>query len=323
MPTTTNTTTSSTQRSPFSVNWAGVFPAISTQFHADGSINFAENQRMLEQLIADGIDGIIALGTIGENASLSAAEKREFLQHTVRTVAGRIPVIAGCTEHSATDAVIYVQDAQQIGVDGIMLLPAVVYRGTDREVLVHYQTVARATTLPIMIYNNPVSYGVDINLQMTAILAEEPNIVAIKESTTDTRRITELQSRFGDRFVIFCGVDDIALESVLLGATGWISGLTNVFPRESVTLFALARAGYLTEAREIYRWFMPLLRLDTIPTLVQCIKFAEQLVGRGSEQVRLPRLTLIGDERAYVEKVLAEALASRPDLSHYQRLLQQ
>lgn len=304
-----------------SVNWAGVFPAISTQFHADGSIHFEANQRMLEQLIADGIDGIIALGTIGENASLNASEKLQFLQHTVRTVAGRIPVIAGCTAHSATDAVAYVQAAEQIGVDGIMLLPAVVYRGTDREVLVHYQTVARATRLPIMIYNNPVSYGVDINLEMTAALAAEPNIVAIKESTTDTRRITELQSRFGNRFIIFCGVDDIALESVLLGATGWISGLTNVFPRESVTLFALARAGYLKEAREIYRWFMPLLRLDTIPTLVQCIKFAEQLVGRGSEQVRLPRLTLIGDERAYVEKVVAQALANRPDLSQYQQLI--
>lgn len=304
-----------------SVQWQGVFPAISTQFNADGSINFAENARMLNQLIADGIDGIIALGTVGENASLSASEKREFLHHTVKTVAGRIPVIAGCTEHSATDAVDYVKAAEQIGVSGIMLLPAVVYRGTDREVLVHYQTVARATKLPIMIYNNPVSYGIDINLDMTAILANEPNIVAIKESTTDTRRVTELQSRFGERFIIFCGVDDIALESVLLGATGWISGLTNVFPRESVTLFALARAGYIQEAREIYRWFMPLLRLDTIPTLVQCIKLAEQLVGRGSENVRLPRLTLTGAERAYVEQVVAEGLKNRPDLSRYEALL--
>ena len=302
-------------------NWQGVYPAISTQFHADGSINYAANATMLQQLIADGIDGIIALGTVGENASLTATEKREFLQQTVKTVAGRIPVIAGCTEHSAAQAIDYIKAAKQIGVDGIMLLPAVVYRGTDREVLVHYQTVARATRLPIMIYNNPVSYGVDINLEMTALLAEEPNIVAIKESTTDTRRITELQSRFGDRFQIFCGVDDIALESVLLGATGWISGLTNVFPRESVMLFKLARAGRIKEAREIYRWFMPLLRLDTIPTLVQCIKLAEQLLGRGSENVRLPRLALQGSERDYVEQVVAQALRSRPDLTSYQALL--
>ena len=302
-------------------NWQGVYPAISTQFHADGSINYAANATMLQQLIADGIDGIIALGTVGENASLTATEKREFLQQTVKTVAGRIPVIAGCTEHSAGQAIDYIKAAEQIGVDGIMLLPAVVYRGTDREVLVHYQTVARATRLPIMIYNNPVSYGVDINLEMTALLAEEPNIVAIKESTTDTRRITELQSRFGERFQIFCGVDDIALESVLLGATGWISGLTNVFPRESVMLFKLARAGRIKEAREIYRWFMPLLRLDTIPTLVQCIKLAEQLLGRGSENVRLPRLALQGSEREYVEQVVAQALRSRPDLTSYQALL--
>lgn len=302
-------------------NWQGVYPAISTQFHADGSINYPANAGMLEQLISDGIDGIIALGTVGENASLTATEKREFLQQTVKTVAGRIPVIAGCTEHSAAQAIDYIKAAEQIGVDGIMLLPAVVYRGTNREVLVHYQTVARATRLPIMIYNNPVSYGVDIDLDMTAVLAEELNIVAIKESTTDTRRITELQSRFGDRFQIFCGVDDIALESVLLGATGWISGLTNVFPRESVMLFKLARAGRIKEAREIYRWFMPLLRLDTIPTLVQCIKLAEQLLGRGSENVRLPRLALQGQERDYVEQVVAQALRSRPDLTSYQALL--
>ena len=299
------------------VNWQGVFPAISTQFNDDGSINYESNARMLEDLIRDGIDGIIALGTIGENASLSPEEKRDFIKHTVETVKGRILVLTGCTENTAQQASLYAQDVEKLGVDGLMLLPAMVYRGTDREVVAHYQTVARSTKLPIMIYNNPVSYGIDISLEMTAILAEEENIVAIKESTTDTRRLTELQSRFGDRFSILCGVDDIALESILLGATGWISGLTNVFPRESVTLFKLARAGRIEEALEIYRWFMPLLRLDTIPTLVQCIKFAEQLLGRGSENVRMPRMTLIGDERAYVEKVIKEAMDTRIDLDKY------
>ena len=298
-------------------NWQGVFPAISTQFNNDGSINYDSNARMLEDLINDGIDGIIALGTIGENASLSPQEKRDFIKHTVDTVNGRITVISGCTENTAQLAAQYAQDVDALGVDGLMLLPAMVYRGTDREVIAHYQTVARSTKLPIMIYNNPVSYGVDINLEMTAILAEEQNIVAIKESTTDTRRLTELQSRFGDRFSILCGVDDIALESILLGATGWISGLTNVFPRESVTLFRLAREGRIEEAREIYRWFMPLLRLDTIPTLVQCIKLAEQIVGRGNENVRMPRMTLIGVERDYVQKVISEALATRLDLNKY------
>ncbi|WP_299788710.1 4-hydroxy-tetrahydrodipicolinate synthase [uncultured Shewanella sp.] len=299
------------------VNWQGVFPAISTQFNDDGSINFESNARMLEDLINDGIDGIIALGTIGENASLTSEEKREFIKHTVETVNGRILVLSGCTENTAEQASQYAQDVEKLGVDGLMLLPAMVYRGTDREVVAHYQYVARSTTLPIMIYNNPVGYGVDINLEMTAILAQEQNIVAIKESTTDTRRLTELQSRFGDRFNILCGVDDIALESIFLGATGWISGLTNVFPRESVTLFKLARAGRIEEAREIYRWFMPLLRLDTIPTLVQCIKFAEQIAGRGSENVRMPRMTLIGEERAYVEKVMKDAMATRIDLDKY------
>ncbi len=300
------------------VEWQGVFPAISTQFNGDGSINFESNARMLEDLINDGVDGIIALGTVGENASLSAEEKREFIKHTVATVKGRITVISGCTEYTAALASAYASDVKQLGVDGLMLLPAMVYHGTDREVVTHYQTVARENPeLPIMIYNNPVSYSVDINLEMTAILADEPNIVAIKESTTDTRRLTELQSRFGDRFSLLCGVDDIALESILLGATGWISGLTNVFPRESVALMRLAREGRLEEAREIYRWFMPLLRLDTIPTLVQCIKYAEQIVGRGSEKVRLPRMELVGEDRAYVEAVINHAINTRIDLSKY------
>ena len=299
------------------VNWQGVFPAISTQFNDDGSINYESNARMLEDLIRDGIDGIIALGTVGENVSLSADEKRAFIKHTVDVVAGRITVISGCAENTPALAAQYACDIEDLGVDGLMLLPAMVYRGTERETLYHFQTVARATKLPIMIYNNPVTYGVDIDLEMTAELAKESNIVAIKESTTDTRRLTELQSRFGDRFVLFCGVDDIALESIWLGATGWISGLTNVFPQESVALFKLARQGRLEEAREIYRWFMPLLRLDTVPTLVQCIKLAEQLLERGSENVRAPRLPLVGEERAYVEKTVADALASRIDLSKY------
>lgn len=299
------------------VNWQGVFPAISTQFNDDGSINFESNKRMLNDLINDGIDGIIALGTVGENVSLSAEEKRAFIKHTVETVAGRITVISGCAENTPQLAADYANDVEALGIDGLMLLPAMVYRGTEAETLYHYQYVARKTELPIMIYNNPVTYGIDIDLEMTATLAQEENIVAIKESTTDTRRLTELQSRFGERFVIFCGVDDIALESVLLGATGWISGLTNVFPQESVALFKLAQQGRLEEAREIYRWFMPLLRLDTVPTLVQCIKLAEQLLERGSENVRAPRLPLSGDERAYVEKTVADALATRIDLTKY------
>ncbi|USD35919.1 dihydrodipicolinate synthase family protein [Ferrimonas sp. SCSIO 43195] len=299
------------------VNWNGVYPAISTQFNDDGSINFEANARMLNQLIAEGIDGIIALGTVGENCSLSAEEKRQFLRHTLSVAAGRIPVISGCAETTTQFAIDFVGDAQQIGVDGIMLLPGMVYRANRDETLHHYQQVARATSLPIMIYNNPVTYGVDVDIEMTGILAQEPNIVAIKESTTDTRRLTELHNAFKDRFILFCGVDDIALESLMLGATGWISGLTNVFPQESVTIYKLARAGRYEEAKEIWRWFLPLLRLDTVPHLVQCIKYAEQLAGRGSENVRAPRLPLSGAERARVTQVYNDAIANRIDLSQY------
>lgn len=299
------------------VNWTGVYPAISTQFNNDGSINFESNARMLNQLIAEGIDGIIALGTVGENCSLSAQEKREFLRHTVEVAAGRIPVISGCAETTTDFAKQFVKDAEALGVDGIMLLPGMVYRANREETIYHYQQVSRATKLPIMIYNNPVTYGVDVDIEMTRLLAEEANIVAIKESTTDTRRLTELQNAFGDRFIVFCGVDDIALESIMLGATGWISGLTNVFPQESVAIMKLARAGRYEEAKEIWRWFLPLLKLDTVPHLVQCIKFAEQLAGRGSENVRAPRLPLSGAERERVSEVYQHAMATRIDLSKY------
>jgi 4-hydroxy-tetrahydrodipicolinate synthase len=189
-----------------------------------------------------------------------------------------------------------------------------VYKSNRRETLHHYRKVATATALPIMVYNNPVSYGVDITVDMFGELADLANIVAIKESSEDTRRLTELRRAHGDRYVLFGGVDDIVLESLMLGATGWVSGLTNAFPRESVALFALAKAGRYTEALAIYRWFMPLLRLDTIPTLVQCIKLAEQLMGRGSEMVRAPRLCLTGEERTWVETLVRDALATRPSL---------
>ncbi|MBY6019710.1 dihydrodipicolinate synthase family protein [Ferrimonas balearica] len=299
------------------VDWKGVYPAISTQFDANGQLDLAANERMLNQLIDEGIHGIIALGTVGENCSLSADEKRTFLRHTVSVAKGRIPVIAGCAETTTAFAIDYCRDAEAIGVDGIMLLPGMVYRANREETLYHYRTVARATGLPIMIYNNPVTYGVDVDLEMTAELAEEANIVAIKESTTDTRRITELHNQFGDRFTIFCGVDDIALESLMLGATGWISGLTNVFPKESVAIYNLAQQGRYAEALELWRWFLPLLRLDTVPHLVQCIKFAEQLAGRGSETVRAPRLPLSGAERERVTRVYDEAITARPDLGRF------
>ncbi|MET1256846.1 dihydrodipicolinate synthase family protein [Aliikangiella maris] len=296
------------------VNWTGVYPAVTTQFKEDFSIDHESNSRMLDELINDGVHGIIVCGTVGENCSLSAEEKRSVMEVAVKTVNGRVPVLSGVAETTTALAQQYAKDAEQIGIDGLMVLPGMVYRSTEDEAIYHYQQVASSTGLPIMIYNNPITYGVDVSIEGMKVLAETPNIVSVKEATEDTRRITELFREFGDRYVVFGGVDDIALESLMLGATGWISGLTNVFPKESVAIFKLASEGRYAEAREIWRWFLPLLRLDTIPTLVQCIKFAEQLAGRGSERVRAPRLPLKGEQRAYVERLYREAIENRPSL---------
>lgn len=297
--------------------WSGVFPAVTTQFNPDESLNLPATQRMLDNLINEGVHGIIVCGTVGENCSLSASEKQQVLAAASEVVAGRVPLISGAAETTTAFAVEFARAAEKIGVDGLMLLPGMVYRSTEREAIHHFQTVARNTGLPIMVYNNPVTYGVDLGLNSMSVLAEEANIVAIKESTTDTRRITELYNRFDDRFTVFTGVDDIALESLMLGATGWISGLTNVFPQESVAIYTLAQQGRYQEALEIWRWFLPLLRLDTIPTLVQCIKYAEQLAGRGHELTRAPRLSLTCDEKAYVETVYGEAMNHRIDLKKF------
>ncbi len=296
------------------INWKGVYPAVTTQFKEDFSVDHAENGRMLEQLIKEGVHGIIVCGTVGENCSLSAEEKRAVMVNAVETVKGRVPVLSGVAETTTALAVEYAQDAEKIGIDGLMVLPGMVYRSTEDEAIYHYQQVARNTALPIMIYNNPITYGVDVSIDGMKVLAKEENIVSVKEATEDTRRISELLREFGDRFVIFGGVDDIALESLMLGATGWISGLTNVFPKESVAIYKLATEGRFEEARLIWRWFMPLLRLDTIPTLVQCIKYAEQLAGRGTERVRAPRLPLKGEQREYVKGLFSDAVENRPDI---------
>ncbi len=300
------------------VNWKGVYPAVTTQFNSDESLNLEQTQRVIDNQVNDGIDGIICLGTVGENCSLTAEEKRLVIGAAKEVINGRVPLIAGTAETTTRQAIQYVKDVAKLGADGCMVLPGMVYRSNDREAVTHFKSVADANPeMPMMIYNNPVSYGVDVNLEMMAELAGCANIVAVKESTTDTRRITELYNTFDDRFIVFCGVDDIALESLMLGVTGWISGLTNAFPRESVTLFKLAQQGRYAEALEIYRWFLPLLRLDTIPTLVQCIKLAEQVCGRGSEIVRAPRLALTGAERSSVINLVETAIATRPDLSRY------
>ena len=292
--------------------WSGVFPATTTQFARDERLDVGATQKVVDALIRDGVNGVICMGTVGENCSLSAAEKRSVMTAVKEAAAGRVPVLSGVAENTTALAMEFARDAERIGIDGLMVLPAMVYKSNRRETLHHYRSVAGATGLPIMVYNNPVSYGVDISVEMFGELASVANIVAIKESSEDTRRITDLRRAHGDRFTLFAGVDDIVLECLMLGASGWVSGLTNAFPRESVALFALARAGRYAEAREIYRWFMPLLHLDAEHDLVQSIKLAEQVMGRGSERVRMPRMMLTGARRADVIARVERCAKQRP-----------
>lgn len=294
------------------VNWQGVFPAATTQFHADQSLDLASTLQHNEVMIKAGIHGLIMLGTVGENCTLTYAEKLDVLRATVEQVAGRIPVLTGVAECSTATACRFAEDARKIGVDGLMLLPAMIYKADARETMAHFRTVARATDLPIMCYNNPVAYSVDITPGMFAELADEPTLVAIKESSENVRRITDIKNACGDRYVIFCGVDDLILESIVVGAVGWVSGLVNAFPNENRLLWDLANCGNYAEALKVYRWYMPLLHLDTHIKLVQYIKIAEAECGLGSEMVRAPRLPLVGEERERVRQIIRQAIATRP-----------
>jgi 1-pyrroline-4-hydroxy-2-carboxylate deaminase len=300
--------------------WTGVFPAVTTQFNSDESLNIAGTQKEMERLIQGGAHGFIMLGTVGENCSLRADEKRKVLSAAKEVVSGRIPILSGVAEFTTAEGAQFAKDAQNIGIDGLMALPGMVYKSDARETLTHFRTLARASDLPIMIYNNPPVYGVDIKPEMFGELANEKTIVAIKESSDDPRRITDLHNLYGDRFILYCGVDDLILESCALGVDGWVSGLTDVFPEESIELWNLCQAGRFAEARAIYRWFTPLLHLDTHSKLVQYIKLGQQVVGMGSEKVRAPRLELAGEERAHIIKLYEQAIATRPKLSGRQKV---
>ncbi|MBS0420460.1 MAG: dihydrodipicolinate synthase family protein [Proteobacteria bacterium] len=293
-------------------NWSGVFPAATTQFDEASNVDIAATKAVQAALIRDGVHGMIALGTVGENNSLNADEKRAVLKAAVETSAKRVPIITGVSEFTTPNAVAFAKDAERLGADGLMVLPAMVYVPNAAELEHHFRTIARATSLPIMLYNNPPAYRVNIEVSTLERLAEEPNIVAIKESAPDPRRFTDIANAFGDRFILFAGLDDVAFEGLCLGARGWVSGLTNAFPKESLALYAALKAGDLEKARKIYRWFMPLLHLDAEHDLVQTIKLAEQIMGRGSERVRSPRLILSGDRRAQVTAMVKEAAATRP-----------
>jgi 4-hydroxy-tetrahydrodipicolinate synthase len=294
------------------VAWQGVFPAATTQFQADESLDIPATLAHVDKMIDAGIHGLIMLGTVGENCSLLYPEKLEVLRATVKHVAGRIPVLSGVAEYSTALACRFAADAQAIGLDGLMVLPAMVYKSDPRETITHFRTVARASSLPVMVYNNPISYSVDITPEMFVELADEPTLVAIKESSENVRRITDLKNLCGDRYILFCGVDDLVLESILLGVGGWVSGLVNAFPAENRLLWDLAAAGRWNDARAVYRWYTPLLHLDTHVKLVQYIKLAQQECGLGSEVVRAPRLVLEGEERERVLAIIRQGIATRP-----------
>jgi len=299
-------------------SWQGVFPAATTQFAADLTIDLEATRRGLAALVDDGVHGLVLLGTCGENNSLEPEEKRRVLEAAVEVVGGRVPIVAGVSELTTPRAAQFARDAERIGADALMLLPAMVYVPTEAELTVHFQTVAQASELPIMLYNNPPAYRTIISLAVLHALAPLPTIVAIKESAPDTRRFTDIANAFGDRFVLMAGLDDVAFEALLLGAQGWVSGLTSAFPQESVALVAALAAGDLDSARRIYRWFMPLLHLDADHDLVQSIKLAQQIMGRGSERVRLPRLPLQGARRTEVTAIVEAAAATRPFLGNWE-----
>jgi 4-hydroxy-tetrahydrodipicolinate synthase len=263
-------------------------------------------------MLQNGATGLVMLGSLGENVALEPEEKRKVMEMTIRTVAGRVPVLSGISETSTAAASRYARDMEKLGADGVMVLPAMVYKSDSRETMTHFRTVARATGLPVLVYNNPVSYGVDITPKMFAELADEKNLVAIKESSADVRRITDILNEVGDRYTIFTGVDDLALESIMLGAKGWIAGLVNAFPAENQHLWELAVAGKWEEAKKIYRWYMPLLHLDTHVKFVHYIKLAVQECGLGSETVRAPRLPLVGAEREAILKIIHDGIRNRP-----------
>jgi 1-pyrroline-4-hydroxy-2-carboxylate deaminase len=295
-------------------NWRGVFPAVTTQFREDQSLDLAATARHWEVMIASGISGMIVAGSLGENQALDPDEKRLLVAEAVKCAAGRLPVLSGVAEMSTAAACRYVRDCEKLGASGFMVMPAMVYKADAREAVHHFRQVAAATGLPWMLYNNPVGYPVDITPALFGELTDVPNLVAIKESSANTRRITELRIVVGNRYALFVGVDDLILESSVLGIDGWVAGSGIATPKENQYFWELTRRGRWDEARSMYRWFYPLLKLDTQVKFVQYIKLAVQEAGLGREWVRSPRLPLSGAERESVLSIIRSAFANRPQL---------
>ncbi|GHE57216.1 dihydrodipicolinate synthase family protein [Roseivirga thermotolerans] len=299
------------------VNWEGVYPAVTTKFTADDHLDHEMFAKNIEAQLSAGVDGIILGGTLGEASSLMEDEKDELVKYTAELAKGKVPVVMNIAEQTTKGAIKAAEKAKANGANGLMMLPPMRYKADDHETVTYFKAVAQSTDLPIMIYNNPVDYKIEVTLDMFESLMECENIQAVKESTRDISNVTRMRNRFGDRFKILSGVDTLALESMLMGADGWVAGLVCAFPAETVAIYRLQKAGKIKEARDIYRWFLPLLELDINSKLVQNIKLAEVATGIGTENVRAPRLPLHGEERKKVLQIIDEGLKNRPVLPDY------
>lgn len=298
------------------IQWKGVYPALTTKFTANDELDLPLFEKNLQAQITAGVAGVILGGTLGEASVLTTAEKETLVKFTLEKVNGKVPVIINIAEGSTKEALQQATLAKQWGAQGLMILPPMRYKTDHRETVTYFTTIAQSTELPIMIYNNPVDYKTEVTLDMFEEIAACKNFQAIKESTRDVTNVTRLKNRFGDRLKILCGVDTLAMEELCLGADGWVAGLVCAFPAETVAIYKLVKAGNIAEATKIYRWFMPLLELDIHAKLVQYIKLAEKQTGIGSEEVRPPRLTLTGEERERVLKIINEGIATRPVLNY-------
>jgi len=299
------------------MEWKGVMPAITTKFTDSDKLDINLFNKNLDFQLKSGVDAIVLAGSLGEASTLTQDEKNILTKNTVDFVNKKIPVIVNIAEQSTRDAIKSVKDAEKYGANGLMVLPPMRYKSGKKETINYFESIANSTSLPIMVYNNPVDYGIEVTIDMFEKLLKCDNITAVKESTRDISNVTRLKNSFGSRLKIMTGVDTIALESLLMGADGWIAGLVCAFPEETVAIYKLKIQGKIQEAVQIYRWFLPLLELDINPKLVQNIKLAESLLGIGSEYVRLPRQPLIGKEREYVLNVINTGIKNRPDLSNY------
>jgi len=302
------------------INWEGVMPAVTTKFTVEGQLDLVMFEKNIKAQIDAGVNGIILGGTLGEASTLTKDEKEVLITTTLKLVEGKIPVIVNIAEQSTNEAVTLAKRAQELGANGLMLLPPMRYKATDYETVVYFKEIAKSTSLPIMIYNNPVDYKIEVTLDMFEELLKLDNIEAVKESTRDISNVIRIRNRFGTRLKVLCGVDTLALESLVTGADGWVAGLVAAYPEETVAIYKLLKAGRVEEAVSIYRWFMPLLELDISPQLVQNIKLAEVATGLGTENVRAPRLPLQGAERERVLSVIDVAMKNRPALPDYKNI---